>query len=216
MLSGGSPVALEGIEDLVDAILYVWYPGQDGGTAVADILFGDANPAGRLPLTFPKSLDQLPPFEDYEMAKRTYRYSEAEPLFPFGFGLSYTQFAYSPLILDNEKIKIGEPVHVRVTLTNTGDKPGEEVVQVYLTDIQATAPVPHHHLVDFRRVSLSVGETRELIFDIPAEKMAFTGEDGLQHLEPGKFRLEIGGCSPGTRGNTLGAPKSGIVEFSLF
>ena len=115
VLSGGSPVALDGVEDLVDAILYVWYPGQDGGAAVADVLFGDANPAGRLPLTFPKSLDQLPPFDDYAMAERTYRYAAAEPLFPFGFGLSYTQFTYGPLVLEER------PHHLRPAAARPGD-----------------------------------------------------------------------------------------------
>ena len=107
VLSGGSPVALEGLEEIVDAILYVWYPGQEGGRAVADVLFGDHAPSGKLPLTFPASMDQLPPFEDYEMAGRTYRYMTEEPLFPFGFGLSYSTFAYSDLTLANGSLKCG-------------------------------------------------------------------------------------------------------------
>jgi beta-glucosidase len=215
VLSGGSPVALDGVEDLVDAILSVWYPGQDGGAAVADVLFGDANPAGRLPLTFPKSLDQLPPFDDYAMAERTYRYAAAEPLFPFGFGLSYTQFTYGPLELESDRITSAQPLRAWVTLTNTGSTAGDEVVQVYLSDLQASAPVPRHHLVDFRRVSLAAGETCQLEFELTADKLTFTGEDGRQHLEAGEFRLEIGGCSPGARGAALGAAKSAAAVFSL-
>ena len=105
MLTGGSPIALGDLEDLMHAIVYVWYPGQEGGKAVSDVLFGDAVPSGKLPLTFPKSLDQLPPFEDYDMTGRTYRYATREPLFPFGFGLSYTRFTYSDLALDKSTIQ---------------------------------------------------------------------------------------------------------------
>ena len=215
VLSGGSPVALDGVEELVDAILYVWYPGQDGGAAVADVLFGDANPAGRLPLTFPKSLDQLPPFEDYAMAGRTYRYAEAEPLFPFGFGLSYTKFSYGPLSLSANVLSAGQPLRASLTLTNTGECAGDEVVQVYLSDLEASAPVPRCRLVDFRRVSLQPGESRLVEFELPAEKLAFTGEDGLPNIEAGQFRLEIGACSPGARGAALGAPTPAVAVFSL-
>lgn len=215
VLSGGSPLALDGIEDLVDAIIYVWYPGQEGGHAVADILFGDVNPAGRLPLTFPRSLDQLPPFEDYAMDRRTYRYSREDPLFPFGFGLSYTRFSYGALHLSARRLAAGETLRASVLITNEGDRAGDEVVQVYLSDLQASSVVPLHKLVDFRRISLQPGETREVEFEIPAEKMSFIGEDGKPHLEPGEFRLEIGGCSPGKRGADLGAPVPAVANFTL-
>src|SRR5262249_13674552 len=119
VLTGGSPIALEDLEDLVQAIVYVWYPGQEGGKAVADILFGDAIPSGKLPLTFPKALEQLPRFEDYDMTGRTYRYATQEPLFPFGFGLSYTRFTYSDLMLDTTTIQAGESLSLHCALTNS-------------------------------------------------------------------------------------------------
>jgi beta-glucosidase len=215
VLSGGSPVALDGVEDLVDAIVYVWYPGQEGGHAVAEVLFGDTNPAGRLPLTFPKSLDQLPPFEDYNMDGRTYRYSTQVPLFPFGFGLSYTQFEYGPLTLSKAILQAGQSLQVSFDLTNCGALAGEEVIQVYLSDLQSSAPVPLHKLVDFHRVALQAGETRRVEFDIPAEKMAFVDVNGHLKLEPGEFRLEIGACSPGNRGRELGAPTPAQAVFKL-
>ena len=122
VLTGGSPIALGDLEDLMEAIIYVWYPGQEGGTAVADVLFGDAVPSGKLPLTFPKSLDQLPPFEDYNMTGRTYRYTTEEPLYPFGFGLSYTHFTYSDLALNKSTIRAGELLSLHCTLTNSGTR----------------------------------------------------------------------------------------------
>jgi beta-glucosidase len=215
VLSGGSPISLEGIENLVDAILFTWYPGQEGGKAVADILFGDVNPSGHLPLTFPKSIDQLPPFDDYSMANRTYRYSKAEPLFPFGFGLSYTRFEYSDLQLDPGRIAAGEALHVGARVTNCGLVAGQEVVQVYLSDLEASVPVPQHKLVDFCRVALQPGESKTVQFTLPAEAMSFVDEDGRSQLEPGAFRLEIGSCAPGGRGQVLGAPKPVQAEFQV-
>ncbi len=129
VLTGGSPIAIPEIYEIADAILYVWYPGEEGGTAVGDILFGDAVPSGRLPFTVPKSVDDLPPFEDYSMKGRTYKYMEKEPLFPFGFGLSYTTFEYSDLNISSENGK----AKLSVTLKNSGNFDAEEVAQIYLT-----------------------------------------------------------------------------------
>ncbi len=215
VLSGGSPVALGGLEEIVDAIVYVWYPGQEGGRAVADVLFGDHSPSGKLPLTFPQSLDQLPPFEDYNMQGRTYRYMTAEPLFPFGFGLSYTTFAYSDLRLENPALKPGENLSASVKVTNTGPREGGEVVQAYLTDLEASVPVPLSSLVAFERVSLKPGESKTVQFSIPAEAMMVFGEDGRQAFEPGEFRLTVGGCSPSPRGLALGAPQPVSAVFKV-
>jgi len=131
-LTGGSPIALNGLEDVVEAIVFLWYPGQEGGRALADVLFGKISPAGRLPVTFPRTGDQLPPFDHYAMTGRTYRYSMSEPLFPFGFGLSYSRFAYSNLRLSSEHLAADETLEVGVTVTNTGEFTADEVVQVYL------------------------------------------------------------------------------------
>jgi beta-glucosidase len=215
VLTGGSPIALGELADLVQAVVFVWYPGQEGGKAVADVLFGQAAPSGKLPLTFPKSLDDLPPFEDYNMTGRTYRYSTAEPLYPFGFGLSYTQFAYSGLTLAKETVKAGETLPVRFTLTNTGQVDAEEVAQVYLSDLEASVPVPIHSLIGFQRVRLAPGESKTIEFTISPEMMMLFDDDGKQKLEPGQFRLTVGGCSPGARGVALGAPQPVSAVFAV-
>lgn len=215
VLAGGSPIALGEIEDMVEAVVFIWYPGQEGGKAVADVLFGNAVPSGKLPLTFPKSLDQLPPFEDYNMAGRTYRYAEWEPLYPFGFGLSYTQFEYSNLTLDQTTLTAGQPLTASVTVTNTGAVEGEEVVQVYIKDIEASVPVPLNSLADFQRVRLAPGESKTVQFTIGPEKMMLIDEEGKQKLEPGKFRITVGGCSPSARGLALGAPDPVSAAFEV-
>ena len=215
VVTGGSPLALGEVEGLVEAILFVWYPGQEGGKAVADVLFGDVSPAGRLPVTFPKSLDQLPPFEDYGMEGRTYRTMAQEPLYPFGFGLSYSRFAYADLSLEEPNISAGESLSVSVKVSNTGERAAAEVAQFYLSDLEASAPVPLHHLVGFERVLLEPGESRRLQFTLTPEMMSFFDEHGELKLEAGAFRLEVGGCSPGKRGLELGAPTPVTATFHV-
>ena len=215
VLTGGSPIALGEVEDMVDAILFVWYPGMEGGRAVADVLFGDVSPAGKLPVTFPKSLDQLPAFDDYSMQGRTYRYMTEEPLYPFGFGLSYSCFEYSDLQLNKTDIAPGDSLSVSLTLHNRGDRVSAEVIQFYLSDLQASTIVPFHHLVGFERIVLKAGESRAVNFILTPEMMSFYNDDGKLTLEPGQFRLEVGGCSPGKRGQDLGAPKPVTAVFEV-
>jgi len=215
VVTGGSPIALGEIEDLVEAILFVWYPGMEGGRAVADVLFGDVVPAGKLPLTFPKSLDDLPLFDDYSMENRTYRYATVEPLYPFGFGLSYSSFEYADLILDKNEIAAGDDLTVSITVTNTGDRTAPEVVQFYLSDLEASTLVPLHKLIGFERVKLDPGQSRTLKFFLTPEMMSFVNNDGKSTLEPGEFRLEVGGCSPGARGQELGVPTPVIASFTV-
>ncbi len=215
VVTGGSPIALGELEDLVEAILFVWYPGMEGGKAVADVLFGDVSPAGKLPLTFPQSLDQVPDFEDYSMAERTYRFMTQEPLYPFGFGLSYSTFEYRDLVLEKSQLKAGESLSLNFALTNTGARPAAEVAQYYLSDLQASTVVPRHHLVGFERVELRPGESRALHFTVTPEMMSFFDDAGKLILEPGKFRLEVGSCSPGQRGLDLGASPLLAAEFEL-
>jgi beta-glucosidase len=214
-LTGGSPIALGEVEDMVDAILFVWYPGMEGGRAVADVLFGDVSPAGKLPLTFPKSLDQLPAFDDYSMNGRTYRYMTEEPLYPFGFGLSYSKFEYSDLQLDKTTLAIGDSLKVSLTLRNSGASDSAEVAQFYLSDLQASTVVPLHHLIGFERVFLKAGESKTLKFTVTPEMMSFFNDDGKLTLEPGQFLLEVGGCSPSKRGQDLGAPKPVTAMFEV-
>ena len=215
VLTGGSPIALGEVEELVDAIIFVWYPGMEGGRAVADVLFGDSSPSGRLPLTFPKSLEQLPPFDDYTMDNRTYRYTKEEPLYPFGFGLSYSQFEYADLQLEKQTISMNDSLDVNLTVKNSGDRPAAEVVQFYLTDKEASTIVPLHHLIGFKRIMIAAGETQTVTFTITPEMMSFFNDDGKLTLEPGEFRLEVGGCSPGKRGQELGASQPVSAVFTI-
>lgn len=215
VLTGGSPIALGEVENMVEAILFVWYPGMEGGRAVADVLFGDVSPAGKLPITFPKSLEQLPAFDDYSMNRRTYRYMTDEPLYPFGFGLSYSKFDYSELQLDQATLAVGDSLNVNLTLTNCGESDSAEVAQFYLTDLHASTIVPQHHLIGFERVFLKAGESKTLKFTITPEMMSFYNDDGKLTLEPGQFRLEVGGCSPSQRGQQLGAPKPVTAVFEV-
>jgi beta-glucosidase len=204
VLTGGSAIALSDIADLADAILFVWYPGQEGGRAVADVLFGATAPSGKLPLTFPASLDQLPPFEEYSMAGRTYRYATEPPLFPFGFGLSYTRFIYRSIQTPGE-IEAGEPLAVQVKLTNAGAVEAEEVVQLYLSKLEPAPGDPLYTLVGFERVALAAGETRTLDFTLSPERLATVDDAGKAAVRPGAYRLIAGGSSPGLRSTALGA-----------
>ncbi|MEJ5200152.1 MAG: glycoside hydrolase family 3 C-terminal domain-containing protein, partial [Anaerolineae bacterium] len=215
VLTGGGPIALGEIADLVDAILFVWYPGQEGGRAVADVLFGRAAPSGRLPVTFPQSAAQLPPFEDYAMRERAYRYATWEPLYPFGFGLSYTRFAYHDLAVTPSQIPAGQSVTVRCSVTNIGPVAGEEVAQLYLSDLEASVETPIHSLVGFQRVALAPGERQEVTFTVSPDQMMVIDDDGRACLEPGLFRLTVGGCSPGTRGRALGATEPLTAFFAM-
>jgi beta-glucosidase len=215
VLTGGGPIALGDLADLVDAILFVWYPGQEGGHAVADILFGHSVPSGKLPLTFPQSIDQLPPIDDYRMEGRTYRYMTLDPLYPFGFGLSYTHFAYSDLRTTTPTIQMGQPVSIQITVSNVGQVEGDEVVQCYLSDLEASTSIPIHKLVGFQRITLTPGERRMLSFTIIPEMMMLVDSDGQANLEPGQFRVTVGGCSPGPRGIALGAPQPVSTLFMV-
>ena len=163
VLTSGSALAVNWAAANIPAILQIWYPGQEGGTALAEILFGDYNPAGRLPVTFYQSVEQLPPFEDYRMSGRTYRYFEGQPLFPFGYGLSYTQFSYTNLQLPG-LIKAGDKLKLTARVQNTGKVAGDEVVQLYVKDQTASVPVPICALQGFKRIHLNPGEQRAVSY----------------------------------------------------
>jgi beta-glucosidase len=173
----------------------VWYPGEQGGVALADVLFGDYNPSGRLPITFPKSLDQLPAFGDYRLTGRTYRFMTETPQFYFGFGLSYTTFGYSDLSVDASGGP-AVPVEVTVTVKNTGNLAGSEVVQAYVKDQEASVPVPHLRLVAYQRVTLEPGESKTLTLSVPIEELMAFDDDGKPFLESGLFELSVGGGQP--------------------
>lgn len=213
VLMNGSPVASLQAEEKAAAVLLAGYPGVEGGNAVADVLFGDYNPAGRLPVTYYRSVDQLPPFDDYDMTNRTYRYFNGEPLYPFGYGLSYTTFAYSGLEMPG-KDAAGSDVRVQVTVTNTGSMAGDEVVQLYLTDEKASTPRPLRQLAGFRRVRLEPGESRMVEFVIGAEQFSIINDKEERVIEPGWFTVAVGGRQPGQNG-TSEAQETGVVSGRL-
>jgi beta-glucosidase len=199
VLFNGSAVAVNWARDHVPAIVEAWYPGQAGGQALADVLFGDYNPAGRLPVTFYQSAGQLPPFTDYRMQGRTYRYFTGEPLFPFGYGLSYTTFTYRTLKLPNQT-RAGEDIQLSVEVENTGTVAGEEVVQVYVKTPAPAGLAPVRALAGFERVLLRAGEKKTVQVSIAAHQLARTGADGRRRVEPGSYEISAGGKQPGFRG----------------
>lgn len=200
VLMGGSALGINWENENVPAIIDAWYPGQFGGTAIADVIFGDYNPAGRLPVTFYRSVDQLPPFEDYKMEGRTYRYFRGEPLYPFGFGLSYTKFAYSNLRL-SKAAATGASVKVTVDVHNAGAMAGDDVAQLYLTNSSASVPVPIRSLVGFSRIGLGPGEKRTVSFTVTPRQMSVIDNNDKRVVEPGDFVVSVGGKQPGFTGS---------------
>lgn len=198
VLLNGSALAVNWANDNVPAILDAWYPGQEGGTAIADVLFGDYNPGGRLPVTFYKSAADLPPFEDYRMQGRTYRYFKGEPLYPFGFGLSYTNFKYDKLKFSAGRVKAGDGVTVTAEVRNVGERAGDEVVQLYVTDVAATVPVAIRSLAGVKRIFLKPGEKRDVSFTLTPQQMSLIDDRGKRVIEPGEFLVSVGGKQPGS------------------
>ena len=191
----GSALAFPWESEHADAILQAWYGGQAAGNAVADILWGDYNPSGRLPVTFYADDSQLPPFDNYEMAGRTYRYFEGKPAYPFGFGLSYTEFSYSAPELEKSTVRTGEPVKVQVSVRNSGRVAGDEVVQLYLSYPDAPAPKPNKALKGFKRIHLMPGEEQIVQFELSPRDLSLVGTDGISRCLAGKVKVTVGGCS---------------------
>jgi beta-glucosidase len=200
---------------VADAVLLVWYPGEEGGNAVADILFGKVSPSGKLPVTFPRSYDQLPPYEDYSMKGRTYRYMRSEPLYPFGFGLSYTSFAYGDIQVSKPKIKKNENVVVTVTLTNTGKVASDEVAELYVTHENQGEDAPLFALKGFQRVSLAPGASVRLNFTLTPEQLALVDAGGKSFVPAGKIRISVGGSLPTPRSEALGAAHAVTTEVEI-
>jgi beta-glucosidase len=197
VLSTGSAVSFDAAKP--NAILQSWYYGQRGGDALASALLGETSPSGRLPITFYKSDADLPPFEDYSMANRTYRYFTGPPLFPFGHGLSYTTFAYESVSLSSPTTSPGGTTKLTVTLHNTGPRDGDEVVQVYATESHPTAPTPRQQLVAFQRVSLKSGQTKTVDLEIPTQRLRRWDEQkNADAIPPGDYQLHIGPSSANT------------------
>jgi beta-glucosidase len=201
VLLTGSALAVNWAQENLPAILVAWYPGQRGGNAVADVLFGDANPAGRLPVTFYTSADQLPPFDDYGMEGKTYRYFRKPPLYPFGHGLSYTRFQYSALQTSRNSVANSDTLEVSALVKNVGDRPGEEVVQLYVRDVESRLPMPVKQLRGFKRIALAPGQEQRVVFALtPARD--FTHYDvakKTEAVEPGEFEVQVAASSQDVR-----------------
>jgi len=206
VVTGGSAVAIPEIHEIADAVLQVWYPGCEGGTAVADVLFGRTSPAGKLPITVPRRTADLPAFSDYGMRGRTYRFTEIEPLYPFGFGLTYSRVDYGPLAASAQTLSSTGQVTVRATLTNRGTFCISEAVQCYVVPPRDWPEAPRSTLVDFQKIALAPGESQTAEFILPAAAFAQTDAAGRKVHHPGRYGVVIGSASPGPRAQALGAP----------
>jgi len=195
VLQNGSALAVNWVQENANAILEAWYPGEEGGTAIAETLAGDNNPAGRLPLTFYASLSQLPSFEDYSMKDRTYRYFSGKPLYGFGYGLSYTTFAYDNLKLPSASVKAGDPVTVEASVKNTGRVAGDEVVELYLTQPKG-AETPIRKLAGFTRVHLNRGQSTQVSLTIDPRSLGQVDEQGIRVILPGEYSVSLGSAQP--------------------
>jgi beta-glucosidase len=215
VLTGGSAIAAPEVHDLADAVLQVWYPGCEGGNALADVLFGDASPSGKMPVTVPRRTEDLPPFDDYAMKGRTYRYAEIEPLYPFGFGLGYGRLAYGPLTLDVAKLAPGRELVARTTLTNASSRPVEETVQCYASRRGGPAGGPRATLIDFQRIAVPAHGSAQVEFRLPAGAFAQVDAAGNRVHVPGPFLLTVGSASPGSRVIELGVPPPAVGEVLL-
>ncbi|HKV26236.1 MAG TPA: glycoside hydrolase family 3 C-terminal domain-containing protein [Candidatus Acidoferrum sp.] len=213
VLLNGSALAVNWANANIPAILEAWYPGEEGGTAVAEALAGDFSPAGRLPVTFYKSTEQLPPFDDYSMANRTYRYFHGDPLFPFGYGLSYTSFSYSHPRIDHKKISAQQAVTISVEVQNTGSIASDEVVQLYMTH-PGVAGAPLRALEGFQRIHLDRDEKRTVKFVLKGRDLSTVDESGVRRIVPGDVQVWIGGGQPvATPG--LEKPAGVSAQFSI-
>jgi len=215
VVTGGSAIALPEIHEIADAVLQVWYPGCEGGTAVADVLFGRTSPSGKLPITVPRRTADLPPFSDYGMRGRTYRFAEIEPLYPFGFGLTYGRLAYGPLGASAQTLRSTGQVTVRATLTNCGAYSISEAVQCYIAPPRDWPEAPRSTRVDFQKVALAPGESQTAEFPLPAAAFAQTDAAGRKVHHPGRYGVIIGSASPGPRAQALGAPAPAAGTITL-
>ena len=195
VVMSGSAVAVNWAQEHAAAVLEAWYSGEAGGTALAETLAGLNNPGGRLPVTFYASLDQLPPFQDYSMAHRTYRYFDGKPLYGFGYGLSYSTFAYSNLKLSSASVKAGAPLTVQVDVRNTSKIAGDEVAELYLK-FPAVAGAPLLALRGFTRVHFAPGETRHLSYSLAPRDLSMVNEQGEHLIAPGEYAVFVGGAQP--------------------
>ncbi len=210
VVTGGSPVNLQEIAASADAVIMAWYPGQEGGDALAELLFGEKNFSGRLPITFPISTYALPPFSDYDMRGRTYKYMTGNTMYPFGYGLSYGSSQYGDLKVVTSKPKLGSPIELEIPVTNTGKVDRTETVQLYVSTPNAGQGAAFSQLVAFERVSLKPGESRNVRFTVTPEQMREFQRDGSTKLLKGTYKITVSAAAPTQRSQELDVPLKSV------
>ncbi len=215
VLLSGSALAVAWVDERVPAIIQAWYPGSEGGAAIASLIFGDYSPSGRLPVTFYKSTEELPDFRDYSMEGRTYRFMKNEALYPFGYGLSYTKFEYGDISLKHDTINAGDDLGLSIPVKNTGKYESWETVQLYLKDVEASTAVSNWDLRGIRRVFLKPGESVDVKFTLTPRLMSLIDDNGRRVIEPGEFRVYIGGSQPDARSLALTGSKVSSASFTV-
>jgi beta-glucosidase len=215
VVTSGSAVAIPDEHEYCDAVLYTWYPGCEGGHALADVLFGDVSPSGKLPVTVPRRTADLPAFSDYRMQGRTYRFAEIEPLYPFGFGLNYGRISYGPLELSVSTLHEHETIAAGVLLQNSSARDVDDVVQCYVLPPRDLPEAPRATLIDFKRVTLMSKSSTRVEFELPAALFRRVMSDGQLAWVPGRYQLHIGSASPGARALALGAPAPATAVIQL-
>ncbi len=215
VITGGSAISIPEVHEMADAILYAWYPGEQGGQAVGDIIFGKASPSGKLPVTFVKSIEDLPPFGDYNMQGRTYRYMDKEPLYPFGYGLHYAQLTYGEAKVNKSKIRKKDVLKVSVPISSKATMPIEEVVQVYVSKINKADRDPNYSLKAFQRVNLLPGSEKEVVFELDHKAFSIYDSKGDLQLEKGEYELMISSSAPMQRALALGAPQWSSIKIKV-
>ncbi len=215
VLTGGSALAIPEAHELCDAVLQVWYPGCEGGRALADVLFGAVSPSGKMPVTVPYRTADLPAFNDYRMRGRTYRFAKVEPLYPFGFGLSYARFAYGPLVLSAPRLASGKELIVRTEVKNTSARAADEAVQCYLVPPRSWPKAPLAVLVGFQKIHVPAKTTVPVEFRLPDDSFKQIDADGRRVRVPGQYGIVVGSASPGPRALALGAPPPSLGKVTL-
>jgi len=205
VICAGMPLDLREVSELSDAVLYAWYPGERGGDAVADVIFGNVSPSAKLPITFPKSIDQLPPFENYSMQGRTYKYMKESPLYPFGFGLTYGKLVWEKPTVNNGEVKKDQGLEISINIRNNGSMYVEDVVQLYLTIENLGEHLPLATLIDFKRASFPQGAGRKIKFSVPYKEFSYYDSEGKKVQHHGKANITVANASPGERSKQLGA-----------
>lgn len=213
VVTGGSAISSPELHEMADAILYAWYPGEQGGQAVGDILFGKISPSAKLPVTFVKTLEDLPPYEDYDMKGRTYRFMEKEPLYPFGFGLTYADVQLSEIKSSSKVLKQKKNVTFSVNVENKSDIETEEVVQLYVKYLGEEREAPNCELKAFKRVKVPANESKEVTFTLDADAFSNYDENGNKQFRKGDFRIDIGLSSPFQRSIDLGAIEHKTIQI---